>query len=66
MTNFLFDGELSQLDLVALNVQRGRDWGVPGYVRYREICRVGGGRKVRNFNDLGSNISREVRLNVEC
>ncbi len=28
--------------------------------RYREICGVDGGRKVRSFEDLSSNISREV------
>ncbi len=41
-----------------------RDHGVPGYIRYREICRTGGGRKVRRFSDLGTNISREVRTNT--
>lgn len=61
VTDHLFDGDESQLDLVALNIQRARDHGVPGYVRYREICRVDGRRRVRDFDDLSSNINRRVR-----
>ena len=45
------------MDLVALNTQRGRDHGLPGYIHYREICRVG---KVNSFDDLENNISKEV------
>ena len=45
------------MDLVALNTQRGRDHGLPGYIHYREICRVG---KVHSFDDLENNISKEV------
>ena len=45
------------MDLVALNTQRGRDHGLPGYIHYRRICKVG---KVKSFADLESNISKEV------
>ena len=45
------------MDLVALNTQRGRDHGLPGYIHYREICRVG---KVHSFDDLENDISKEV------
>ncbi len=58
--SFLFDGDDTQLDLIALNVQRGREHGIPGYIKYREICGVDGGRKVTRFQDLSSNISKEV------
>ena len=39
------------LDLVAVNIQRGRDHGLPGYNKYKEICT---GEKAKDFNDLRS------------
>ena len=45
------------LDLIALNIQRGRDHGIPGYVEYRRICQVG---HSASFNDLRTNIASWV------
>ena len=44
------------LDLVAINVQRGRDHGLPGYNKYREICL---GQKVANWADFENTIAPE-------
>lgn len=63
IVNNLFDGEPMGFDLVALNIQRGRDHGIPGYVKYREICQVG---RARSFEDLSVNMSPEVRSCLLC
>jgi len=49
ITNKLFHEEL---DLVALNINRGRDHGLPGYNTYRGICRTDNYNRVRSWDQL--------------
>ena len=36
--NHLFDAALNGMDLIALNIQRGRDHGIPAYSEARRHC----------------------------
>jgi len=56
VTNHLFEEKGKQFsgrDLSALNIQRSRDHGIPGYNKYREIC---GLRRAIRFSDFSSEI----------
>jgi hypothetical protein len=60
ITNHLFEDNkksFSGMDLIALNLHRGRDHGLPGYNAYRAACNL---PKVSNFADLQSEIPVDV------
>ena len=62
VTDNLFDDGDFGLDLIAINMQRGRDHGIPGYVEYRSVCGLG---RAESFDDLSTNIPKDVSVTIE-
>lgn len=60
VTNHLFEQKgipHSGIDLIALNVHRGREHGLPGYNNYRALCNL---RRATTFEDLSREMAPEV------
>jgi len=59
LTRHLFQeaGKLFGVDLVAVNIQRGRDHGLPSYPNWRKVC---GLSPVNNFADLDSIMNKRT------
>lgn len=67
LTAHLFEDPLSNktipcgLDLVSLNIQRGRDHGLAGYPNWREYC---GLKRPKNFDDLKGDLDPQALENI--
>ncbi|KAK2581110.1 hypothetical protein KPH14_007930 [Odynerus spinipes] len=60
VTNHLFENRRiphSGVDLIALNVHRARDHGLPSYNQYRALCNL---KKATSFEDLSREMAPEV------
>ncbi|XP_070163431.1 uncharacterized protein [Polyergus mexicanus] len=59
ITNHLFQtpGFAFGMDLASLNIQRGRDHGLPPYARWRETCSLS---PIKSFEDLDRAMSPEM------
>lgn len=59
VTNHLFkkDGNRFGMDLVSLNMQRGREFGVPGYMEFRRFC---GLSVAETWEDMAGTMSNET------
>lgn len=63
VTNHLFEkpGKFFGVDLAAINIQRGREMGVPGYNHFREYC---GLPRAKYFEDLTGVFSNKTLLRM--
>lgn len=59
VTNHLFKkvGQRFGMDLVSLNMQRGREFGIPGYMEFRKFCGLHG---ADTFEELFGSMPNET------
>jgi len=52
----------SGMDLVSLNLQRAREHGIPGYNKYREMCKL---KRATRFSDFKEEIKPDIILKMQ-
>uniref|UniRef100_V5I8I5 Peroxidase n=1 Tax=Anoplophora glabripennis TaxID=217634 RepID=V5I8I5_ANOGL len=60
LINKLYTNGHFGFDVLSMDIQRGRDHGLPGYTQYRTLC---GLRNAENFNDF-SDVMPEKHINI--
>jgi peroxidase len=65
LDDYLFNGlflkDSKRWSLPALNIQRGRDHGLPGYNFYREKCGLNRASKFENFTNIPAHVIRKLK-----
>lgn len=68
VTNHLFEERgkpFSGMDLIALNLQRARDHGIPSYNHYRKLCNMTKARTFEELTEIPPEIIQKLRFVYE-
>lgn len=58
MNKFFKNQQGDGIDLLSIDIARGRDHGIPAYYKFRKMCRMP--QNIRVFNDLYPEVSLKI------